>query len=188
MPSWVSATGVEIEVAGRRVAVDVSYGGAFYATCDAAEFGLGVGIANLESLIRIGREIKWTVDTHPSVSHPEDGRLSGCYGTIWYESIGPLHQRNVTIFADGEVDRSPCGSGTSARLAILHHQGAIAIGDTLTHESIIGTVFTGSVVDSYEESGSTQVLTEIGGYAYRTGNHRFVLDPEDPIGLGFQLR
>lgn len=188
VPSWVAATGIEIEAVGRRVAVDVSYGGAFYASCDAAEFGLAVDIADLESLIRIGREIKWAVDAHPAVSHPRDDRLSGCYGTIWYQSLGPLHQRNVTIFADGEVDRSPCGSGTSARLAILHHQDAIDIGQILTHESVIGTVFTGSVVEVVSDSGTVQVVTEVGGSAYRTGHHRFVLDPDDPVGLGFQLR
>ena len=116
--------------------------------------------------------------------HPEDERLSGIYGTILYEDVGPLHQRNVTIFADGEVDRSPCGSGTSARCALLAADGLLGDGDVLRHDSIVGSTFAGRVVGSVADG----VLTEVEGMAYRTGEHRFVLDPRDPLGTGFVLR
>lgn len=184
VPAWVSDMDVSVDIGGRRLNVDVSYGGAFYASCDVTQLGLTVTAEHLDELIRVGRLIKWTLDDHPSVEHPEDSRLSGCYGTIFHERLGPLHQRNVTIFADGEVDRSPCGSGTSARLALLEQRKEIGVGEVLRHESIVGTLFSGRVV---ERSGQG-VSTEIGGRAYRTGHHRFVLEPDDPVGLGFQLR
>jgi proline racemase len=95
-----------------------------------------------------------------------------------------LHQRNVTIFADGEVDRSPCGSGTSARCALLAADGVLGEGDVLRHDSIVGSTFTARVVGSVADG----LLTEVEGMAYRTGEHRFVLDPRDPLGTGFVLR
>ena len=117
---------------------------------------------------------------HDAARHPTDDRLSGIYGTILWEELGPLHQSNVTVFADGEVDRSPCGSGTSARLALL----GLAEGETLRHDSIVGTTFLGRIVGKTDEG----VLTEIEGTAFTTGEHRFTLDPRDPLGTGFVLR
>ena len=116
--------------------------------------------------------------------HPGDERLSGIYGTILYEEVEGLHQRNVTVFADGEVDRSPCGSGTSARCALLAADGLLRDGQVLRHESIVGTSFVARVVGETAEG----VLTEVEGTAFRTGEHRFVLDPRDRLGTGFVLR
>jgi proline racemase len=93
-----------------------------------------------------------------------------------------------TVFADGEVDRSPCGSGTSARLALLHDSGAVTADRPLVHDSIVGTTFVGRVLGTGTSGGVPTVATEIQGAAYRTGEHRFVLDPHDPVGEGFQLR
>jgi proline racemase len=99
-----------------------------------------------------------------------------------------LHQRSVTIFADGEVDRSPCGSGTSARLALLHRDGRLRVGEAMVHESIIGTRFGAMVVEETEAYGQSAVVTEIEGAARRTGFHQFVLEPDDELGTGFLLR
>ena len=100
----------------------VAYGGAIYATLPAAQLGLAV-TRRLRDLIALGREIKWALNDAEHAVHPADPRLNGIYGTIWFDELGDaggqVHQRNVTIFADGEVDRSPCGSGTCARLAVL---------------------------------------------------------------------
>ena len=113
--------------------------------------------------------------------HPADDRLSGIYGTVLYEQSGPLHERNVTVFADGEVDRSPTGSATSARCALLREE----LGDEVfRNDSIIGTTFTARVLGESEDG----VLTEVEGTAFRTAEHRFVLDPRDPLGTGFVLR
>lgn len=204
--SFVTAEAVTVHAAGRDWVVDVSYGGAFYASCDVRQAGVTIEPAHLGTLIELGRAIKWAVDAHPAVRHPGDDRLSGCYGTIWWEdrpvggpvtSPGPggevsgavLHQRNVTIFADGEVDRSPCGSGTSARLALLHAQGRLATGALLRHTSVVGSTFSGRVLSTTEvHDGIPAVITQVGGRASQTGTHTFVLDPDDEVGLGFQLR
>ncbi len=180
--SWVSATGVE--VVGRSA--DISFGGAFYASVEDGP----IAPERLDDLIALARRIKADLADHPSVSHPLDGRLSGLYGVIFHETISssPLHQRNVTVFADGEVDRSPCGSGTSARLALLHDEGVLAAGDLMCHEGIVGTMFTGRVVSETIVHGRPAVITEVGGRASRTGFHTFVLEPDDELGLGFQLR
>jgi proline racemase/trans-L-3-hydroxyproline dehydratase len=178
VPARVIARGVD---AG-GVAVDLAYGGAIYASVPAAALGLEVTPDHLPELIVAGRRIKHALAGSDLARHPEDDRLSGIYGTIIYDALGATHQRNVTVFADGEVDRSPCGSGTSARLAILHADGFTG---ELLHESIVGTTFLGRVVEVAPEEG---VVTEVEGTAFRTGEHRFVLDPRDPLGTGFVLR
>ena len=94
----------------------------------------------------------------------------------------------MAIFADGEVDRSPCGSGTSARLALLHRQGRLALGEPLLHRSIVGTEFEGRVVEQTEVAGRPAVVTEVAGSAHLTGHHEFVLETDDPLGTGFLLR
>ncbi|WP_329260338.1 proline racemase family protein [Actinoallomurus sp. NBC_01490] len=171
VPSYVLAR----DVPYRSARVDVSYAGAVYVSVRAADLGLSVTPDALPELIRAGREVKAALT--PMVDHPD-----GIYGTILYDELpdtpdGP-HQRNVTVFADGEVDRSPCGSGTSARLALLCPDGV------LTHDSIVGTRFLGRVVD-HTEAG---VITEVEGTAHLTGEHRFTLDPDDALGTGFVLR
>jgi proline racemase len=180
VPAFVVARGA----AAAGVAVDVAYGGAIYASVPAAAFGLRVVPEDLPALIAAGRAVKADLEGTDAARHPEDERLSGIYGTILYEELGALHQRNVTIFADGEVDRSPCGSGTSARCALLAADGALREGDALRHDSIVGSTFAARIVG--EEAGG--VLTEVEGMAYRTGEHRFILDPRDPLGTGFVLR
>jgi proline racemase len=184
VPAYVIATAVP--AAG--VLVDVSYGGAIYASVAASELGLAVRPDAYPELIAAGRAVKHALEGSDVSHHPSDERLSGIYGTIVYEDLGDgpdgPRQRNVTVFADGEVDRSPCGSGTSARMALLAADGRLDGGRVLTHESIVGTSFEARVVDHVEGG----VVTEVVGQAFRTGEHRFVLDPRDPVGTGFVLR
>jgi proline racemase len=181
VPSYVIARGVE--AAGVRV--DVAYGGAIYASLPASAVGLKVSPDHLTELIAWGRRVKAALADHPAARHPGDDRLSGVYGVIFFDELGgeagQVRQRNVTVFADGEVDRSPCGSGTAARLALLHEDG---LRGTLVHESIVGTTFLGRVADVTQAG----VIPEIEGMAYRTGRHVFELDPADPLGTGFTLR
>ena len=182
VPSFVGARGVPVLTGRGEIRVDLSYGGAFYASARASDLGLAVTPDHLAALIATGREIRDALNAAGAAQHPSDPRLSGVYGTVWYDDLGTrsdvVHQRNCTVFADGEVDRSPCGSGTSARLALL------GPGTTLRHDSIVGTTFLGRVVGSVADG----LLTEVRGMAYRTGEHRFTLDPDDPLGEGFQLR
>ena len=180
VPAYVIARGV----ACRGVRVDVAYGGAIYAFVPAASLGLPIAPEALPELIRAGREIKTALDGTDVAVHPEDRRLSGIYGTVIHEELGPAHHRNVTVFADGEVDRSPTGSATSARTALLAEEGALADGASWRNDSIIGTSFFARVVGRVP-SGA---VTEVEGKAFRTGEHRFFLDPRDDLGTGFVLR
>ena len=186
------ATGVPVLLGQSTVAVDLAFGGAIYAAVRAGEFGLRVVPDDLDALIAVGRQIKAALAGHPLTQVEGEHRLSGVYGVIFYEALPPpdddpgvLRQRNVTIFADGQVDRSPCGSGTSARLCSLHARGEIAVGQRFVHESIVGSVFH-AVTTSIDSGGRLE--TTITGTAHQTGTHEFVLDPEDELGLGFVLR
>ena len=141
----------------------------------------------------MGREIKGKLNATEDVYHPLEPRLRDVYGTIFFEDArndgrSRLAQRNVTVFADGEVDRSPCGSGTSARLALLHAEGRLAAGAILEHSSIVGTRFAGRVVEETKVAGIPAAVTEVEGSARLTGHHRFVLERDDPLGPGFLLR
>ena len=192
VPSYVLARGVAVDTAFGRLHVDVAYGGAIYASVPAAAAGLAVEPGAYGDLIALGRSVKAALAGTEHARHPSDDRLSGVYGTIVYDDLGGgsggPHQRNVTVFADGEVDRSPCGSGTCARAALLHAEGRLGRNATLTHDSIVGTSFGARVADVVREEGRDAVVVEVRGTAYRTGEHRFLLDPRDPVGTGFVLR
>ncbi len=181
VPSFVWAEGVE--VSGREV--DVAFGGAFYASVEER-----VEPGELPRLVELGRELKREIEVWQDVVHPLEPELRDVYGVIFWQDEGddPFTQRNVTVFADGEVDRSPCGSGTSARLALLDRSGRLPRGHDLLHLSIVDTAFTGRVVGEDEVAGIPAVVTEVEGSAFRTGEHVFTLDPHDPLGDGFLLR
>jgi proline racemase len=180
VPSFVVARGV----AAGDVEVDVAYGGALYAFAPAERFGLRVVPEDLHELIAVGRDVKHALAGSDVACHPHDERLSGIYGTVLYDELGPLHYRNVAIFADGEVDRSPTGSATSARTALLAADGALAEGQKWRNDSIIGTTFYARTIGHAPEG----LLTEVEGTAFRTGEHRFFLDARDPLRTGFVLR
>ena len=180
VPAFVIARGV----AAADVEVDVAYGGAIYAFAPAQRFGLRVVPEQLQELIAAGRNVKHALEGNEVARHPHDERLSGIYGTVLYDKLAPLHYRNVAIFADGEVDRSPTGSATSARTALLADDGDLVEGQTWRNDSIIGTSFHARLIGRAPEG----LLTEVVGTAYRTGEHQFFLDPRDPLGTGFFLR
>jgi proline racemase len=188
VPSFVYLRDVLVATTAGEVAVDIAYGGAFYACVDVGTVGRAVAARDLDDLIRLGREIKHKLESEHEILHPAEPQLRDIYGVIFYqrERGCTLTQRNVTIFADGEVDRSPCGSGTSARLALLDESGELPRGETLRHLSIVDTAFSGRVLR--EGPMRSSVITEIGGRAHMTGRHQFVLDPYDQLGTGFLLR
>jgi proline racemase len=200
VPAFVLAQAVVVETSRGPVAVDVSYGGAFYASVDTRALGLDVSVASLPALISLQRELRAGVDAAIGPVHPEESELRGIYGVIYWQdeptadadrALGVvLTQRNVTVFADGEVDRSPCGSGTSARLALLAVDGRLGTtaGGALRHRSIVDSAFLGRVVGPAAVAGRPAVITEVEGSAFLTGRHEFVLDPRDPLGTGFLLR
>jgi proline racemase len=183
VPSYVHERDLAVVVASRRLSVAVAYGGAFYGLLDAAAVGCRVQPEDLAQLIEWGRAIKAAVESEHDIAHPEQPEITGIYGIVFTD--GP---RNVAVFADGEVDRSPCGSGTSARLALLAADAQLAVGEDFVHRSIVDTDFVARVVGGTRVAGRPAVVTEVEGSAYRTGDHRFVLDPDDPLGTGFLLR
>ncbi len=180
VPAFVIARGAQAAGA----VTDVAYGGAIYAFAPAASWGLRVVPEDLPELIATGRRVKRELEQTDVSRHPDDDRLSGIYGTVFYEPLGPLHWRTVAIFADGEVDRSPTGSATSARTALLVDEGSLSQGQTWRADSIVATTFHARAIG--EADGG--LLTEVEGTAFRTGEHRFFLDPRDPLGTGFVLR
>ena len=176
VPSFVLRRAVP--AAGR--VVDVAFGGAFYAIVPAP---VPIDGAGLPSLISAGRAVKDALNAAGGIVHPVEPSLRDVYGVIWTDG-----DRNVTVFADGSVDRSPCGSGTSARLALLDATGELPRGTALRHRSIVDTEFVGRVVAETEVAGIQAVITEVEGSAHLTGRHEFVLEPGDPLGTGFLLR
>jgi len=164
----------------------VAFGGAFYASVEER-----VEPGELPRLIESGRRIKADLERERDIVHPLEPELRDIYGVVFWQEEDdgpPLVQRNVTVFADGEVDRSPCGSGTSARLALLAAEGRLGPGDELVHRSIVGSEFRARIVSETEVAGIPAVVTEVEGSAHLTGRHEFLLEPEDELGLGFLLR
>jgi trans-L-3-hydroxyproline dehydratase len=172
------------------VRVDVAYGGAFYALVDGADLGLEILPENAAALTRLGMEIKRAVDREIEVVHPDEPELRGIYGTIISEPPRTAggDGRNITIYAEGAVDRSPCGTGTSAKLACLYADGRISDGQLYVHESVIGTTFTGRVLEETSVEPFPAVETEIAGRGFLTGFQQFVVDPEDATAGGFLVR
>ncbi len=191
--SYPIAADVAVSTSLGEVAVDVSFGGAIYASLDAATLGLAVSPEHLPQLIAVGREVKWALNDSVHAQHRSDSRLSGIYGTIIYDDLGDdadgnVHQRNVTIFADGEVDRSPCGSGTCARVALLASTGRMRAGARLVHDSIVGSRFDATVHSQARVDDRDAVIVRVTGMAYRTGEHAFEVVAGDPLVPGFVFR
>ncbi len=190
VPSFRFARGMEVETSRGTVRADVSFGGAFYALVEGADLGVEVLSQHANLLTQLGIEVKRAVEREMEVVHPEEPEMRGIYGTIISEP--PRTEggdgRNITIYAEGAVDRSPCGTGTSAKLACLFADGRIPLGIPYVHESVIGTTFTGRVRGKTTVGPFAAVETEIAGRGFLTGLHQFIVDPEDDTAGGFLVR
>ena len=191
VPSYVVRQSVGVHTSAGELEVDIAFGGALYASLDAAAAGTTVTSENAPQLRQLGREIKDALNQTSLSHHPVDPRLSGIYGVIFFERLdntpeGPF-QRNVTVFADGQIDRSPCGSGTAARLALLANAGEIRPDQALRHESIIGTQFIGRFRSAPDSAPANAIIADVEGMAYKTGDHVFTLADADPLSSGFLL-
>jgi len=187
--SFVFEPSLMVPVGGRKIPVDVAFGGAFYAIVDAEAAGVPIDGAHLPELRKLGMTIAREVERLRRVVHPNDPGLEGVYGTIFTAPahLPDAHLRNVTIFADAEVDRSPCGTGTAAVMAVLNDMGLLLDDLPFVHESIVGTTFTGRVVDRLEVGARPAIVPEIEGSAWITGEHTFLIDGDDPLKAGFRL-
>jgi trans-L-3-hydroxyproline dehydratase len=189
VPSFVLHGGLVVKLGARQIRADVAFGGAFYAIVDAEAVGLPIDAAHLPELRRAGMEIKHAIEAAQTIAHPLEPGLQGIYGTIF---TGPPNTavadlRNVTIFADAEVDRSPCGTGTAAVMAVVDAMGLLAEDRPFVHESLIGTTFTGRVAARTTVGEHEAIVPEIEGSAWITGEHTFVVDENDPLREGFRL-
>ncbi len=191
VPSFVVELDCKIEVPGLgRVTYDLAFGGAFYAYVNAAPLGIALTPENVGELIEKGMQIKRAVMAGREIVHPFEKDLGFLYGTIFVN--GPLdarhHSRNVCIFAEGEVDRSPTGTGVSGRLALHQARGELQPGERIAIESILGTVFTGAVERETRFGQYPAIIPRVEGTAHITGQHEFLIDPNDLLKYGFFLR
>lgn len=191
VPSFAPLLDEQVTVPGiGQISFDLGFGGAFYAYVDAEECGVKMVPEDYRNLIEVGGAIKKAVMENFAVTHPFEEDLSFLYGTIF---TGPspapgLDSRNVCIFAEGEVDRSPTGSGVAGRMAIHHAKGDLKVGEKMTIESLLGTVFTGSVVEETSFGPHKAVIPQVEGRAWINGRAQFLIDPDDPLKDGFILR
>ena len=190
VPSFVLRENHPVQSGAGSVRCTIAFGGAFYAYLDAESLGLELVPREASRLIRLGREIKCTVNAEDFIRHPSgDSDLNFLYGTIFVrQGDKPFRSRNACVFADGELDRSPTGTGVSGRAAIHHANGELPLGETLTVESLIGTRFTVRCLEKTRVGEFPAVVPEVTGSASITGEHRFVLDRSDPLPDGFLIR
>jgi trans-L-3-hydroxyproline dehydratase len=191
VPSFLLHRDLVVEVPDLGVVhYDVGYGGAFYAYVEAAELGLELIPDAFSRIVSCGQAIKRAVQESTPLRHPDgDEDLNFLYGTIFTGSaLDGAHSRNVCVFADGEVDRSPTGTGVSGRAAVHHARNELEVGERITIESIIGTTFDVEVVRECQVGHLSGVVPRVTGTAFVTGRHEFLLDPSDPLIEGVFLR
>jgi proline racemase len=189
VPAFLAARDRAVDVDGwGTIPYDMAFGGNFYAIVDAAAAGVRVDPAEADRLVACGAGIMAAIDAVERPVHPQDARISGCHHVILHEAgRDGAHARAATSIHPGWLDRSPCGTGTSARLAQLHARGAIGVGDAFVNESVLGTRFTGRIVEETAVGELPAVVPEITGRAWITGMGQYLLDPGDPFPAGFRL-
>jgi proline racemase/trans-L-3-hydroxyproline dehydratase len=190
VPSFVYTSAVlDVPEIG-NVPVDVAFGGTFLVLVDADDIGVNIEKRNAPQLSRLAMVVKEVANSQIRVKHPQKPISTIDAVRFFHKSAGAkMHIKNIVVFAKGDkgIDRSPCGTGTSAQLAALYAKGQIKVNQKSIHESIIGTTFTGKVTGRTKVNGFDAIIPEITGSAYTTGIHTFVLSPHDPLGHGFLI-
>jgi trans-L-3-hydroxyproline dehydratase len=191
VPAFALALDAAVEVPGHgTVVLDVGYGGAFYAVLSAEALGLDVRRSAVADLVAAAAAVTEATRRQVPLEHPDDPDLAFLYGTILTDGGDGAEapSANICVFAAREVDRSPTGSGVTARLALLHARGQLPLGAERKFASITGAIFAGRTVAPARVGRLAAVTVEVGGRAFYTGNARFTLEPEDELGKGFLLR
>lgn len=191
VPCFVYEKNVKVDVDGiGEVTGEVVYCGAFYVYLDVNQVGLKVNPKNAEELVRIGMEIKNKVTAKMEFKHPTSG-VNWLYGTIFYEPLirngKKLYTKNICIFAEGQIDRSPTGTGTGGRVALHYSKGEMNKEDILINNSVIDTTMKAKIIEETKVGEYDAVITEVSGTAYISGFNQLVLDPEDPLPKGFRI-
>jgi proline racemase len=189
VPSFLHASDASVEVPGLgSVRYDMAFGGNFYALLPAADVGLEVDAARARELIDRGLQIGAAIEAADPPVHPDDVRIAGCKHVIFHQpGRDGADTRAATSIHPGWLDRSPCGTGTSARLAQLHARGKLGVGGSFVNESVIGTRFTGRIAEETTVGGRPAIVPEITGRAWITAMGQYLLDAEDPFPAGFSL-
>ncbi|HKV45455.1 MAG TPA: proline racemase family protein [bacterium] len=181
----------QVAVPGRgEIVATVAYGGAFYVLVDAPAAGLGASPGPLPSLVAASAAIKSAVGAAIDVAHPQEPEIQGLYGVVlsWPGQHPGANRTSLTVFADNAVDRSPCGTCTSALMAALWSAGGLDLGEPFVNESLVGTRFSGRLLSETSVGPYPAAMPEVTGSAAITGFHTFVLDEDDPLPEGFLLR
>jgi proline racemase len=192
VPAFVFALDRNVEVPGLgTIRVDVAYGGMIYALVDAASVGFEAVRSEAAALVEVGERIKAAAAEQVPAAHPENPEIHTINQTLFAAPLrdapGGKRARNGVIVSPGRLDRSPCGTGTCARLAVMHARGEIKVGESFVHESLLGTEFIGAVLGVTEAGGIPAIRPSITGSAWITAFHQYVLDPSDPFPDGFRL-
>ena len=192
-PAFVYERGASVSLPDLGfVSVDVVYSGGFFALVDVRRFGIELVPRNADALAQLGVDLRRAANAQLQVRHPEQRLVTTIDGVEFHEPVqrlpdGSLLARTVASFGDRTIDRSPCGTGTCARMALLHLGGELEVGQHFASESIISTRFTGRILKETSVADFPAVVSEVTGRAHITGFHRFVLDPDDPFPAGFSL-
>lgn len=189
VPSFRLAQDIPVEVSGRRVPVDVAYGGNWYAIVRAEDLGVSLTRANATQLAALGTEVLKATSNAMDVVHPEDPVLAGIYGTVILgdPQSEDATSRNVTIYHGGQMDRSPCGTGMAATMACMAADGLLGVGDAFFSESLIDTTLSGRIVVGTTVGEYPAIIAEISGRGEVTGTHQFFVDPTEQSSSGFVL-
>ena len=188
MPSFSLGLDRAVMVPGLgAVPFDLAYGGHFYALVPAAAVGLRLEPGRAARVIEVGERIRAAIEAETPLVHPERPAAPGLLYVQFFEAARRpgAQYRNAVVVAPAGLDRSPCGTGTSARMANLHARGRLAVGEPFGHESILGTLFSGRIVEVADVAGTPAVIPEITGRAFMIGRGALVLDPRDPCPAGF---
>ncbi|TPM59270.1 proline racemase [Mesorhizobium sp. B2-2-4] len=192
VPAFLFARDRKIELPGYgAIGFDIAYGGAFYALADCHQFGLEFGRDRVRDFVDAATALSERLKQEFHLSHPDHADLAFLYGTILTDGRDTFSgepTKNVCVFAEAQVDRSPTGSGVTARLAAMHAKGEIATGQTRTFESIAGSRFSGAVARTAKAGPHEAIIARVGGRAYYCGRAEFIVEPDDELGRGFLLR
>ena len=188
VPSFAHELDAELEVEGLgRIRVDVAYGGMYYAIVDTLALGLPVTIGNAREFVAVADRIRVAAQQQLEIVHPENPDIRDVTMIQFAEPYRGSEEvtPNTCVLAAGRSDRSPTGTGTSARMAVLHARGAMRVGDRLVHGSITGTEFTGTIEAETTVGGRPAIVPAIEGSAWITGFHQYLLDAADPFPEGY---
>lgn len=191
VPAFLYKRDQEVELPGvGKVKFDISFGGSFFAIVHASQLGLKIEPKNAAKLTELAMELRDIINRDIEIQHPTLEHIKTVdLVEIWDEPTNPeATYKNVVIFGQGQVDRSPCGTGTSAKLATLHAKGELKEGEKFVYESILGTLFEGEIVGTTKVGEFDAVLPKITGSAYMTGFNNFLIDEDDPVKYGFILK